>query len=247
MAIVDKFNKIVFRPCKGLVIKHQVVFGDKDIRSQKRKSELFQYEYATDKYSDVTEVSNITLDTSDFIVFERTSGNREVDSEQVYVSYPHLFKVRSGLKKAMRWFYDDEYENIYIHSDNDIVFNSDFAKERVEMYGLVKNKTIVLRPTVVEIEDQLYEGVTMHLNSMDVYVEMTLDQLESIYDFFQYFDLYLSSIMVADYVSRLSPENVERMEKGRGRGGGRRGSASLKVPEGSKKSRRKKTGEDAAE
>lgn len=249
MPLVERFNKVIFRPCKGLILKHQVVFGDKDNRSQKRKSELFRYDFPTDKYSDVTEVSSLTLDTSDFVIFERQTSDREAERDKVYVSYPHIFKIRSGLKRAMQWFYADKYENLFIHENDDIIFNSDFKEERIEMYGLVGNKSIILVPDVVEIETQLYEGVTMFLNSQDVYVQMTLDQLEALHDFFQHFDLYLSSVMVSNYVAQLSAENIEAMESAKSRGGGgRRSSGGLKnIPEHKPKKKKKKNTKEESE
>jgi hypothetical protein len=208
MATVERITRTIFRPCKGLLVKHQVVFGSKD-QAQKRRGELYTYEYNSSRYSDVTKLSSLTLETSDFLYLEKTNWDKEVDNEKIFLSYPHLFKMKRAFKEILTWFYSDKYEPMFIYKDNDIIFNSDFRQEKVEIYNLVGNKGIVIVPDVIEIETQLYEGITMFLNSQDQYVQMTIDQIEALYDFFLSFNLYQSSQMLINYVTNINSENIK--------------------------------------
>jgi len=207
MAVVERITRTIFMPCKGLAVKHQVVFGNKD-QAQKRKGELYTYNYNSTKYSDITNLSSLILETSDFLYLEKLNYDKDRENEKIFFSYPHLFKIKRALKEAMRWFYADKFENMFIYKGREIIFNSDYTGKKQEIYNLVSNKTIIIFPSVVEIETQQYEGVTMLLNSESECVQMTIDQLEALYDFFKDFNLYQSSQLLINYVTSINQENI---------------------------------------
>jgi hypothetical protein len=239
MAVIERITRTVFNPCKGLVIKHQVSFGSKDA-SQKRKSELYTYSYKSQAYSDITELTSLNLNTSDFVFLERLNKDREVENEKIYISYPHLFKIKRALKDAIKWFYDDKYENLFLIKNNELIYNSDFSDERIEIYGLIGNKGIILEPDVVEIETQQYEGITMYINSEADYVHMTIDQVEALYDFFMTFNLYNASQLLINYVTSINPDNVSSS----GFSNSRKGSSTGGKLPLKKKTKSKKKSED---
>lgn len=219
MAVVERITRTIFTPARNLLIKHQVVFGKKDRDTQQRKGELMKYDFKSEKYSNASTLSSLFLETSDFIFLEKISYDKEIENEKIYISYPHLFKVKRGLKDALRWFYDDEYENLFIHKNGNILFNSDYETERILISGLIGQKSLTLIPDVIVIDEVEYEGLLVYFNTDDDLVRMTIDQLEAMYDFFITFNLYQSSQLLINYVSQINPENLNfNASYGRGRG-----------------------------
>jgi hypothetical protein len=208
MAVVERITRTVYNPCRGLAVKHQVVFGSKD-QAQKRRGELYVHNYTSSRYSDVSKLSSMSLETSDFVFLEKLNYEKGVENEKIFMSYPHIFKMKRALRNVLKWFYGDEYEDMYLYNGNVLTFNSDFGNEKEEVYNLVGNKSVHIIPDVIEIEGVQYEGVTMFLNSLDVSVQMTIDQVESLQDFFDSFNLYQSSLQLINYVTSVNPENTE--------------------------------------
>jgi hypothetical protein len=239
LSTVERITRTIFTPCKGLAVKHQVVFGRKD-QAQKRRGELYTHSYTSSRYSDVTNLTSLTLETSDFLYLEKLNWDRDVENEKIFISYPHLFKMKRALRHVMKWFYADEFENLFIYNNNEIIFNSDYADERAEVYGLVSNKGVVIVPDVVEIETQQYEGITMFLNSNDQAVQMTIDQIEAFQDFFESFNLYQSSQMLINYVTSINADNISgsgfKPKEGK--------TTNNKMPLNKKKKKSKKTEEE---
>lgn len=238
MAVVERITRTIFNPCWGLSVKHQVVFGRKDKHDQKRRSELYQHNYTSQRYSDVTSLTSFSLETSDYLFLEKY--NKDADKETVFFSYPHLFKLKRALKNAMKWFYDDEFEHLFSYTDGDMIVNSDFKGIKEEIYNLISNNSIIIIPDVVEIESELYEGVTLFLNNENQYVQMTIDQVEAFYDFFSTFDLYQSSQLLINYVTSMNPENITSSGSSANRKGNNRG-GNLELK---KKKKVKKSKED---
>jgi len=208
LPIVEKITRTIFNPARNLSIKHQVTFGQKDLNTHKRKGELFKYDYSSEKYIDTSSLSSLILQTSDFIFLEKTSYDKEVETERIFLSYPHLFKLKKGLKNALKWFYSSDYEKLFLYKDNEIIFNSEFNDESVIIDNLIGRKNIILYPHIIEYENIQSEGVLMGFNQYENMIEMSVDQLEAMYDFFTTFNLYESSQLLINYTSQINPENL---------------------------------------
>jgi ribosomal protein L4 len=243
MAVVERVTRTVFNPCKGMAVKHQVVLGSKD-QAQKRKGELSTYNYKSTKYSDVTELTSMIIESSDFLILEKYNKDKDVENEKIFMSYPHLFKMKRALKQALKWFYADEFEDLFIYKGNELIFNSDYTNEKIEIFNLVSNKAVMFQPDVIEIENQQYEGLIMFLNSESEIVQLTIDQVEALYDFFETFNLYQSSQLLINYVTSINPDNISTT----GFSPSRKGNSSTgKMPLNKKKKKTKKKGEAESE
>ena len=209
MATSEKITRTVFQVCKGLKIKHQVVFGSKK-DDETRRGELNKYEYNSSKYTDVTRLVSYNLETSDYLIFECNTYGRE--KLQIFVSYPHFYRVKRAFKEAVKWFNDDKYSDLFIYRGNTPIFNSDFKNIEAVAYNLVSNSAIRITPTTIEIESEIYEGVTVCFNSELDFVTMTIDQLEAVSDFLDSFRLYEASQLLINYITSIEAPSAQTMQ-----------------------------------
>ena len=209
MAIPERITREVFSPCKGLKIKHQVVFGKKN-DDETRSGELNKFEYRSNKYTDANNLISYTLNTSDYLVFECNVYGRE--KIQIFVSYPHFYRVKRAFREAVKWFNEDKYADMFIYKGNEPIFNSDFSETCSVAYNLVSNKAIKIAPTIIDIENEKYEGVIVYFNTEYDFVSMTMDQLEAVSDFLDEFRLYEASQLLINYMATIERPSAQTMQ-----------------------------------
>ena len=209
MAIPERITREVFSPCKGLKIKHQVVFGKKN-DDETRSGELNKFEYRSNKYTDANNLISYTLNTSDYLVFECNVYGRE--KIQIFVSYPHFYRVKRAFREAVKWFNEDKYADMFIYKGNEPIFNSDFNDTCAVAYNLVSNKAIKIAPTIIDIENEKYEGVIVYFNTEYDFVSMTMDQLEAVSDFLDEFRLYEASQLLINYMATIERPSAQTMQ-----------------------------------
>lgn len=210
MSVIERITRTVFTPAYNFKVKHQVSFGIKNEADQKRRGELNKYEYSSNRYSDITRLTSLNLETSDYLVLEKTNYvGGEKDTTQILISYPHLYRFKRTLRDAVSWFNDTEFADVFIYKDKEVYLNSKYKGLQAEAYRLVGNSTIAISPHILEIENEMYEGVIMYMNSYNNFVEMTIDQLEALYDFVDSFRLYEASQLLINYVANIQkPEST---------------------------------------
>lgn len=219
MSVIERITRTVFTPTYGFKIKHQVSFGVKNESDQKRRGELNKYDYTSSRYSDVTRLTSLSLETSDYLVLEKTSyiGSAQ-DKQQILISYPHLYRFKRMLRDAVSWFNDPIFANVFIYKNNEVFINPEYKNLSTEAYRLTGNSKIIITPHLLQIENEMYEGVIMYMNSYNTYVELTIDQLEALYDFVDSFRLYEASQLLINYVANIQKPESTKMSLNKGTG-----------------------------
>ena len=214
MPVTEKIVCEVFRPAPNFVIEHEVVFGSKNYEG-KRNGPLSSYNYRTNKYTNVNECSSYRLNTSDYLVFKKTFPDKSKEDIKILMSYQHIFKVKAIFKEAIRWFYNEGYGDIFISVDGIPRVNIENPLEALA-YGLVGQKQLLIKPKVLIYEDQseYYEGVTLIFSEAGDCVDLTIDQLESVYDFLKDFRLYEASRLLFLDQQLITPFEVEHWSPG---------------------------------
>lgn len=201
---LEKITKTIYRPCRGLSIKHVINLGSK-AKNGNRKSDTWASNYKSNKYNNASDLTSLFLDTQDYMVF---SISNDVE---VYVSYPHLYRVKKAFKKALKWF--SASVEIFTEVDDDLIVHTKYKKLNASALGLVGNRNIVIRPSVVDDGDYVYEGVAITLHEPDNVIYMTVDELEAFWDFLSTFNLYMSSQMMLNFAKLYEIKNQTRQTK----------------------------------
>ena len=202
---IEKIERVIFIPCKGLLIKHEVVFGQQNKKDQRRLDELSSRKYKTGKYSNVKTLISLKLESNDYLVLDYI-GNKD-NRENIYISYPHIFKVKKFFRESLKWFYDDEYDELFVmNNENELIFNSDYRNEEIIINNLIGSKSLSIMPAIVADGE---EGVILFFNSRNKSVIMNIDQLESVIDFLENFRLYEASQLLINYVTEIKGSSLD--------------------------------------
>ena len=204
---VEYVTKTIYNISYNFKLKHQIKFGSKNSKDE-RLEPLYVSSYLSKQYSPEMDLMSINIDTSDYLILEYKyrsdiSGNKQ--SVSIYLSYPHLFGFKSLLRNALKWFYNTEYEKMFFIKNEEIKFNAKFKDERLETNITIDKKYVCIRPAIIEVDDHYDQGVIMNLNE-EALVELTVEELEALYDAINGFNLYESSLILTSYVLSSHPE-----------------------------------------
>lgn len=197
--MIDKISATVYFPCRGLILKHNVSLASKDEATKKRKYFHDEYRYFTGKYSDVSEALSLRLNFSSYLTLE-ILGQSFTDNSNVMFSQKGLSNLKLSLNNVMKWFTSKEYQDMYMLKNNKLIFNSDYngTYEKIHSVG----KTIIIRPVIIEIEEDKYEGVDIYINKNDNKFQMVFEEIVTFYDVIKNFNLYQSGLELINYVGK---------------------------------------------
>ena len=177
----------------NLKIVHKLILG-KSNQTKQKISNITSSEFNSGKYSNTNKVSNLTVTTSDYLVFEHTSNptGEKKYTETIYFSYPNMRELKSTFKKVVGWF--KKYPDMYVETNEGIFINDRYENLHLVCYG-ASGKTITLRPTVFDFENDPCRGVCVVLNDTKM-AEIELFEFMSLSEFLNSFDLYQSSLLL---------------------------------------------------
>lgn len=105
----ESVTKILFRINNEFTLKVKVLLANKD-RDRRRSRFASMWAYNTDKYANVSEVSAINLETSDYLIFEtymdyntRINMNCQFKPKSIMFSYDNIHQFAWMLATAYDW------------------------------------------------------------------------------------------------------------------------------------------------
>lgn len=211
---IDNIEKTIYFPTDGLVIKHIVRLGSVDSKDKSRKDDLNTTDYKTKKYSNCSNVSSVYLNSSDYLVFEYIGRDRvKGERNAVFMSYPHLERVKRSLNQAFKWFSSTRYEDLFLEGKGGVLkLNKKYKDEEIYIDSLGDNSWLILKPAVVTIDEEEYQGLLLFISSQYKIVEMNFHQLLALIDFMEHFDLYQASLMLQSMAhTALNERSVEQL------------------------------------
>ena len=201
---VEYINKTIYNITRNFKLKHQVKFGSKN-QNDERINSLYISNYTSKQYKTDMELLSVNIDTNDYLILEyRENKDNNIS---IFISYPHLFSVKRILRNAVKWFYEEEYADMFIIKNDEIKFNSKYKDFVEETNSTINRKIIRIKPRLVEKDDHYEEGVVMNLDDAFL-VELSIDELEALYDAINTFDLYQNSLLLTTYVLNAHPEEL---------------------------------------
>lgn len=194
---VESITKAIFYPAKNFTIKHRVVFGQTN-NDKTRKSELYVSETKTQKYSNLSKVTNLYLDTKDYLVFQY--GNYNDNGLEIYISYPHIDRVKKMFRNATKWFYSKTYKDLFIVKNKKLVLGAEFKGLFFDALDLIGGTALRIEPSTVHVGEEIVEGGVLYFNDETNFIELTYEQIDTIADFLESFNLYQSSLALTNFV-----------------------------------------------
>ena len=198
--LIDKISSNVHYICNGLVLKHVVSLGRKDEKDRKRKYYYSEYMYKINKYTDYNELISVKIDLNSYLLLEMT-GKDFSDKENVYLNNKGLSLFKHTVLDVVKWFKSESFKDLYfIDINNKLIFNSDYNDLKSKVY--INGKTLIFKPTIINIDGDDYEGVYLYLNKERNKYQLLIDDIISLYDTLKDFNLYLSGLTLLNIVGR---------------------------------------------
>ena len=196
--LIEKIEKSIYYPCSGLVLKHIVTLGKMGKKDKKRMSDINIYSYKTNKYTDRSKVYGISIDSNDYLVFEYIGRNKiKTENNSVFISYPHYSMVQKTMNEATEWFDSNVHPNLFkINKTGNVYIGKSYRETELFIGGLSNNGWLLFRPTLVETDDGIIEGVEMNIGSDSKSVLLTGNEFLSMVTFINNFSLYQSSLLL---------------------------------------------------
>lgn len=220
---METIDSTIYRINSNLTIKNVIKFGKSSYENNLRKDALYSKNIRTQKYVDVSVSENVYLETSDFLVFQYTckDENNKFNSEEVYISYPHIYRLKNKFKTVYEKFKKDisnskkkDFDNsklIFLKTDdNHLCLTPRYEEYKVDINELINERCIVLLFDIMEkettngIKDE--RAVRLIINKPEYYVLLNFNQFESLVMFLDEFNLLNSSqnLINFSYMTRIT-------------------------------------------
>lgn len=143
----------------------------------------------------------ISLDIQSFVTLEFKDDGEWSRSKSITLTDRNLVQILKGLKLCI---YNIKHGGVFAikETTGEIVSYRDKVLEStVEVFNLGNNQRVVLQPGVIyDSEDDLtYEGVVMYINNSSHAVELTIDQIDSLYYTLGKLNMFEYSQMLINY------------------------------------------------
>lgn len=172
--MIEKFEQVIF-PFGDFKIKFVVNFGTKTTNGN-RLDAVYEKTYNSVKYNGISELTTFTFNPNIYLVFS-CFNKEEKNSEEVYLSFPQLTQFKNYLNNSIENLISN---NVY----NNKGINKEFSDLVLESNTLISNKKIFIVPQKIQNEDFYEDGIILFCNDENHCVEMNLNNLISIYEFF---------------------------------------------------------------
>jgi hypothetical protein len=196
--LVEKITNIIYRPCIGLVLKHNVKFASKD-KNGKRNLYYNEYEYSSSTYIDTDKLISIKLNYSSYLTLEE-EGKDWNEKEGIMIGYNDLYYIKKNFRKVSNWF---DIDDLYLQDGDRIIINSKYKNLKVNITNLPGNKLMSIIPGIMILDnDEEYECATLFINDKDKKFDIMMDRFQALTDILMNFDLYLAGQTIVNYLGR---------------------------------------------
>lgn len=214
---IEKVENILLRPAKNLVIKNAVIVGKKSTKNQQKIDPIYVKSYSSNKYSDHSNLTTVSIETSDYLVFGFADIKESV-FEEIYISYPHIERVINFFEKAynvlqgnvyltkdVKYGKDDKgiYEekklktkiDMFIDKKGELYLNPKYSEYEMNLTNLIGGKSMSIMFDVIADENTQTEqkGIYLFMNSQDNLVIITEENIKGLLYFLKNYNLQLSS------------------------------------------------------
>lgn len=230
---MERVSSTILRPAHNLKIKNVVTFGTRNYGNGKREDAIKVKGYKSNKYSDVDYVSDLSIETNDYLVFEANAPDDFKKRSEVFISYPHITNVKNSFTKMLslaegKSKKKDGTKKIVFKEtkDGQPYITEEYQDFIIKIDGMINNKSMILMFDIIEKSDIdnsiLYSrAISIFFNDEEIYATVDIENFSGIVSFLNDFNLLLSSqnLMVMSYQYQMARALDLSAKTSRGSGG----------------------------
>lgn len=181
---VEKVEREIFK--QGyFTVKNTILTGKKG-KDNIKLDAVYNKTYASQKYSNKSELTSTTISTSEFIVFAYNHYEAKAN-EEIYASYPNLLDVKHFCQQILAMVTSKEVFN----SNNSV--NMNYQDYSIASQPLGGGKVLVAIPASLQKDQNLVKGIYLFFNGEDKYIEMDAKAVFTLNEVVKSIDLMLLS------------------------------------------------------
>ena len=158
-----------------------------------------EFMYKSNKYIDINELITLRRSFEYFLTLENIKYING-EKESIMIRVQDIINIRYNLNIVYQWFISKKYKNLFAYSKGNLIM-----LERVEpviISGLALDKKIIIEPTIIQYDNDVYEGVRLFLNSNTNYIDIKVDRFMGFYYIINTIDMYQSAQLLLNYNGR---------------------------------------------
>lgn len=180
---LDTVEREVFVLSAEAKIKVKVMLSSKSSSGGRLASD-YNKSYSSAKYNNTSEMNNLILRTSDYIVFSfaKKDGD-DFLNEEIFVSYPNMKALFDGIAEFDKGL-KDNYEELFFVDDEEggVHIDEDYLEStQVLIEGLASDKNLMFSPAVyVDREGYSEPGVAIFFNMNEYYSVIPMERYNNL-------------------------------------------------------------------
>lgn len=184
---IEKVERIMLTVGPHFQLKNVILTGVKG-RDNVKLNPIYKRTYRSQKYSNMSELDSVTIKTNDYIALSYTNfQNQKPINEEVFVSYPHITDLRNFLLECINSFNTED-----MYGTRDV--NVKYKELCISSAQFAGGKTVAAIPYKIKRDENIFiNGCLLFLNSDEIFVEVDLGNLITMYEMLSSFDLYSNS------------------------------------------------------
>lgn len=209
-APTESVTKILFQPCSSLRIKLKVILANKNIKGN-RKRFVNTYEYETNKYTNVSHLSSLGIETQDFLIIENYMSYEEKQRlnkmdfkpRTIYFSYNNIHTLERSLNQCYAWLINDD---IFMYSKSKELMGiqpiyANLITECISKYMSGFSDTLIrFAPTILTDKNmERKKGILIMIGKENTQIgSMNIDEISAFVYFLIHFDLCSASMALTN-------------------------------------------------
>lgn len=202
---VEKISSTIMWLGGRMKLTHTIKLGSTALEGKVREGYHREFRYESGQYSNKRYLNNIKLNFNSYLTIEHPDVDK---MKQPYIHQGNLYRFIRRLDMVIEWFYKEfsfvrdekTYKTELFLEDKDgkLILNSSLASV---MFVLVElgSCTLMFKPTVIERDEGLFEGVTISFNN-ETHTSIDIEELESLRHFLSTINLYQLGISTLNYL-----------------------------------------------
>ena len=135
-----------------------------------------------------------------FLTIENLKQTDNGEKQYIKIGVNDILLLRDTLRKAIKWFNDKEFENLFVRSNGKIIMYG--RPDPIYMSGLQMQKSLIFEPVVISFNEEYDIGVRIYLSSINNYVDLRLNHFMGFVYLIESINLYESAQILINYLQR---------------------------------------------
>jgi hypothetical protein len=190
MSKIKKISRVLVQPANKFFLRiHVNLFNKKN----DGREENFHNHFKANNGQEY-----LTLDLQSFLTLELRDGDWAMD-KSIMINQLNIYQIIKGFEKSLEGIYNGGVFAVNKKGDP-VIFKDKQEEHTVRLYHLGNNNRLVITPAIIyDDDDTTYEGVILHINKTENYVEMPMNAFEALYYALKKADLFVYSQALINY------------------------------------------------